>query len=118
MKTKNGKNCQEFRNNFMAVYDLVSIWQKWCDRFGNSMNDLEIKDKILNEYGFVYDYEREIYFNRDKHKILSVRFIDKNTEDTLRNYINEPVGLGVWSFGFLVPPSENVMNQIINSLES
>lgn len=86
---------------------------------GIDMNSqaLEAKNQILNESGFIYDYEHEIYFNRDRKKIFSVRFIENRSEKVLEKYAKEPLGFGKWSFHFDVPPSENVMNQITNFLE-
>ena len=39
------------------------------------MGTLDTKSKILRDAGYVYSFDREVYFNRRTKKIFSLEFI-------------------------------------------
>lgn len=68
------------------------------------------KEQILEESGYVYSFNREIYFNRKAKKVLSREFVDDHSEDELHKSLNaETDG---WHFFFNSQPPEAVQREL------
>jgi hypothetical protein len=76
------------------------------------MTTLATKQHILDSAGYVYNFDRQVYFNRSAKKILSVEFIADSDEAKLEQTIRETNDSPEWRFHFNVPPSESVKRQI------
>jgi ABC-type transporter lipoprotein component MlaA len=76
------------------------------------LKTLDIKQQILDEAGFSYNFKREIYINRKTKKIFSVDFVEDNDEKTLEECIREKTTTKKWQFYFNKKPSGAVRREI------
>lgn len=76
------------------------------------MTPTATKQHVLDAGGYIYDFDRQVYFNRSAKKIFSVEFIADNDEAKLEECIREKTDAGKWRFYFNVQPSESVTRQI------
>ena len=58
------------------------------------------KQQILDNAGFTYNFDREIYVNRKTRKIFSVDFVEDNDKETLQRSVDEPTNGKKWRFYF------------------
>ncbi len=72
----------------------------------------ESKADILEEAGYAYSFDRQMYINRKTKKAFSVEFIEDHSEDQIRKYVREPKGGPEWRFYFNSPPSESVKHEL------
>ena len=47
------------------------------------------KTEILDEAGYAYSFDRQVYMNRKTKKAFSVDFVQDHSEDQIRKYIRE-----------------------------
>jgi hypothetical protein len=47
----------------------------------------ESKTDILDEAGYAYSFDRQMYINRKAKKALSVEFVQDHSKDQIRKYI-------------------------------
>jgi hypothetical protein len=80
------------------------------------MTPIATKQNILDAAGYIYNFDREVYFNRSAKKIFSVDFIEDHNPSELERRIREKADAGKWRFYFNVPPSESVKRQIVEAL--
>jgi len=80
------------------------------------MTSLATKQHILDTAGYLYNFDRQVYFNRLAKKILSVEFIADSDEAKLEQTVRESTDSQEWRFYFNVPPSESVKRQIVSVL--
>ena len=71
------------------------------------------KERILQEAGYHYHFERSLYFNREQHKIFSVEAIDDHDIAWLQERIGEPNPGSEWLFSFNSAPSEETKRSIL-----
>ena len=45
---------------------------------------LSEKQRLLDEAGYVYDFDRSVYFNRNVKKLFSVEYIEDHSEEELQ----------------------------------
>jgi hypothetical protein len=69
---------------------------------------LATKKAILDDAGYAYSFDREIYFSRKDKKAFSVEFIEDHAPEVLEKSIQEPSNTGGWRFYFNTPPAESV----------
>lgn len=82
------------------------------------MGTLDIKSKILRDAGYIYNFDREVYFNRRTKKVFSVEFIEDSTEEELQSCLNETKDRKRWHFYFTSgDPSDAVKHEIQSVLE-
>lgn len=73
------------------------------------------KQEILESAGYRYSFDRELYVNRTAKKAFSVEFVEDNSEDELRQRIEqEPTA--DWQFFFNKPPSDGVKRELVKVL--
>jgi hypothetical protein len=70
------------------------------------------KTEILDEAGYAYSFDREMYINRKTKKAFSVEFVQDRSEDQIRKYIRERTDGLEWRFYFNLPPSEAVKHEL------
>jgi hypothetical protein len=82
------------------------------------MRTLATKQHILEGAGYVYNFYREVYFNRGAKKIFSMDFIEDNDEEKLEQCVQEirEVTDGRWLFYFNSPPAESVRRELESEL--
>ncbi|MCX6604340.1 MAG: hypothetical protein NTV52_12190 [Acidobacteria bacterium] len=70
--------------------------------------------QILEDAGYWYSFERELYINRSERKAFSVEFIEDSSEEQLRAALATPAPLaGDWDFKFNTAPSPSVKRQLV-----
>ena len=57
-----------------------------------------MKKDILREANYVYNFDREMYFNRDTRKVFSAEFIADRPEEEIALRISEPGSGNGWKF--------------------
>lgn len=78
---------------------------------------LTSKSQILRDAGYVYNFDRMVYFNRATKKVFSVEFVEDHDESDLRKCISEETNGSEWRFYFNNPrPPEAVERELENVL--
>ena len=72
----------------------------------------ESKTDILDEAGYAYSFDRQMYINRKTKKAFSVEFVQDHSEGQIRKYIREDTDGPEWRFYFNSPPSEAVKHEL------
>jgi len=75
------------------------------------MRTLATKQHILADAGYVYNFDRQIYFNRKAKNAFSVEFVEDNDEEILEQCIRQETD-GKWVFHFNSPPAEAVRREL------
>ncbi len=76
------------------------------------MKSVDTKQQILDDAGFSYNFDREIYINRKTRKVFSVEFVEDHDERTLEACIREDTGANGWRFYFNAEPSDPVKRNL------
>jgi hypothetical protein len=75
------------------------------------------KEQILENAGYSYNFDRELYLNRKTKKAFSVRFVEDRSEEEIQSCIREDTnGDKEWHFFFIDPPSDTVKRQLASVL--
>jgi hypothetical protein len=77
-----------------------------------SITALLSKQQILEDAGYSYSFDREIYVNRSARKVFSVEFVEDHAEDELQRCIQESTPAGGWQFYFNTAPSDAVRREL------
>jgi hypothetical protein len=72
----------------------------------------ESKTDILDEAGYAYSFDRQMYINRKARKAFSVEFVQDHSEDQIRKYIREQTDGQEWQFYFNSRPSDSVRHEL------
>jgi hypothetical protein len=70
----------------------------------------------LDAGGYVYNFDREVYFNRSAKKIFSVDFLEEHDGAQIEQCIRESSDAREWRFYFNGAPSSSVKRQIVEAL--
>jgi hypothetical protein len=81
-------------------------------RTGDRLTALATKAQILKAGEYAYNFDRGIYYNRQKKKAFSVEFIDDHSSDELERCIREPNREPGWNFYFNSEPSASAKRQL------
>ena len=76
------------------------------------MATLATKSKILEDAGYVYNFDRQAYVNRKAKKVFSIEFVEDNPEEEIQRRISEPTQAGQWRFNFNSEPSGAVKREL------
>jgi hypothetical protein len=77
------------------------------------MRTVTSKTHILEEAGYVFNFERGLYVNRAERKAFSVEFAEDHDEAEIEARITEPAPpSGEWCFYFNRQPSNGVRQQL------
>jgi len=71
-----------------------------------------MKKDILKEAEYRYNFDRDIYFNRNAKKAFSLEFVDDTPEEELTRRVRENTVSTEWTFYFNSPPSEAVKREL------
>jgi len=75
-----------------------------------------MKQDLLRQAGYDYNFERMVYFNRQAKKAFSIEFVDDHDESELATRITEDAGRSGWRFYFNSPPSDTVKQELERTL--
>ena len=76
------------------------------------MNALTEKRTLLEDSGFAYEFDREVYYNRDTRKVFSVEFVEDHTPEQIRTRIDEYTEGQDWRFYFNEEPSNSIKREL------
>jgi hypothetical protein len=76
------------------------------------------KSEMLFAANYRYNFDRDLYVNRDAKKAFSLEFVDDKTEEVVRMGIEEATDGREWKFYFNLPPSDGVRLQLERDLEA
>jgi hypothetical protein len=76
----------------------------------------EMKLDILRTANYAYNFDHDLYFNRDAKKAFSFPFLDDHTEDEVLRSINECTEGSAWKFYFNFSPSERIRRELESTL--
>jgi hypothetical protein len=71
-----------------------------------------MKMDMLREAHYVYNFDRELFFNRSTKKAFSFPFIDDHCEEELARSIQESSENDGWKFYFNFPPTEKKKREL------
>jgi hypothetical protein len=71
-----------------------------------------MKRDILRQANYRYNFDRDMYYNRQAKKAFSLEFVDDEDEDVLSQCINEITNGNGWKFYFHSHPSEAVKREL------
>jgi len=75
-----------------------------------------MKQDLLRQAGYAYNFDRMVYFNREARKAFSVEFVEDNGEEELKKRIQEGGEPNGWRFYFNSPPSDAVRRELERAL--
>jgi hypothetical protein len=75
-----------------------------------------MKMDILRVANYTYNFDHELFFNRDEKKAFSFPFLDDHAEDEVLRCVNERTDRSAWKFYFNFPPSETVKRELERTL--
>ncbi len=76
------------------------------------------KSEMLFAANYRYDFDRDLYVNREARKAFSLEFVDDHSEETVRRAIQEETEGNAWRFYFNDKPSEGVLRILEEYLEA
>jgi hypothetical protein len=76
------------------------------------------KSEMLFAANYRYDFDRDLYVNREAKKAFSLEFVDDNSEETIRRAVQEKTGGSSWLFYFNDKPPEGVLRILEEYLEA
>ena len=76
------------------------------------------KSEMLFAANYRYNFDRDLYINREARKAFSLEFVDDNSEEDVRLAIQEATDGGTWHFYFNDRPSESVRRILEEDLEA
>jgi hypothetical protein len=75
-----------------------------------------MKQDLLRQAGYAYNFDRMVYFNRKAKKAFSVEFVEDRGEDELERLIRERAKPNGWRFYFNSEPAESVKRELERAL--
>lgn len=71
-----------------------------------------MKKDILRNADYWYNFDRNLFYNRQARKAFSLEFVDDHPEDEILQRIGENTNGSGWTFYFNSPPSEGVKREL------
>jgi HSP20 family protein len=81
-----------------------------------SLREHAMKMDILRAANYTFNFDHQLYFNRDAKKAFSFPFLDDHPEDEVLRSINESTDGSAWKFYFNFPPSKKVEQELESTL--
>jgi hypothetical protein len=75
-----------------------------------------MKRDILLKANYRYNFDRDLYFNREAKKAFSLEFVDDNSEEELARRIREDNGGTGWKFYTNSDLSDSVRRELESAL--
>lgn len=76
------------------------------------------KSEMLFAANYRYDFDRDLFVNREAKKAFSLEFVDDKPEEMVCAGIQAPTTGRGWTFYFNTLPSEGMRKQLENDLEA
>lgn len=74
------------------------------------------KKDILWKANYRYDFDRDLFINREARKAFSLEFVSDKTEQELQQRIEERTASNGWTFYFNSAPSSGAMRELERAL--
>ncbi len=71
-----------------------------------------MKNDIMKTAHYWYNFDRDIFYNRQARKAFSWEFVTVTPEEEILRHINESTDAAGWTFYFNSPPSEGVKREL------
>ncbi len=71
-----------------------------------------MKKDILLKANYRYNFDRDLFYNREVKKAFSIEFVDDRSEEEIRRRVEEGTGGNGWRFYFNSPPAEGVKREL------
>jgi hypothetical protein len=84
------------------------------ERFMPNQNE---KAHLLDSSGYIYNFDRMMYINRQVKKAFSFEFVDDNSKSAIETKIGEMNGDGEWRFYTSLPMSEGTKKELKRVLQ-
>lgn len=78
----------------------------------SSMTALATKSRVLEDAGYVYNFDRQAYVNRGAKKIFSIEFVEDHSADVLQERISDNNSGRGWQIYFNTEPSPSIRRQL------
>jgi hypothetical protein len=76
------------------------------------------KEPILKAHGYVYNFDRMVYYNRTARKAFSVEWVEDHTEDELTQALAVPSAPDTWQFFSTGSLSKSVVDNFLAELSA
>jgi hypothetical protein len=80
------------------------------------MSDLTDKEKLLENSGYRYHFDRMIYFNRTVRRAFSLEYVEGHSQQEIQKLLETPA-TNDWIFHFNETPSDRVKQELAKALE-
>ena len=81
------------------------------------MTRIGTKEHILKNARYAYNFDRQLYLNRETKKAFSVQFLQDHPEEEIERHIRQDTHeKEEWTFFFNDPPSEAVRRELATVL--
>jgi hypothetical protein len=70
------------------------------------------KQHILEDAGYTYNFDRQIYFNRKTKKVFSIQFVEDHDEEEIEERIRRETDGTGWQFHFNSEPAAAVKREL------
>jgi hypothetical protein len=81
------------------------------------MPTLTDKTHLLKTAGYIYNFDRMMYINRDAKKAFSYEFVDDHPQEDIKAKIQEPNFEGDWLFYTNLTMSEGTKKELKRVLQ-
>ena len=75
------------------------------------------KRQLLEQAGYAYGFDREVYYNRNTRKVFSVEFVEDHNAEELETCISENTQQQEWRFYFNSTPPDAVRRELESVLQ-
>lgn len=72
-----------------------------------------MKQHVLENAGYAYNFDREIYFSRAAKTIFSMDFVEDHDEEEIERLVRDENIGEEWRFHFNADPSESVRRELV-----
>jgi len=76
-----------------------------------------VKAPILKSAGYLYNFDRMVYFNRAAKKAFSAEWVEDHSDADLSEKLREPNVSGEWSIFADPKPSQAVVSKFLAEIE-
>jgi hypothetical protein len=73
---------------------------------------LATKHQLLEDAGYIYNFDRQVYVNRKTKKVVSVNFVEDHDEAEIDKFIRQETDGKHWMFKFNDGPAPAVQREL------
>lgn len=71
-----------------------------------------MKKDLLIQANYRYNFDRDMFVNREKKKAFSLEFVDEHKEEEIVELVDADTDPGKWTFYFNVPPTVGIQREL------